>query len=447
MKELSTVPKKNIRLKHLFPIQITGAWGEDPIDGEGVVCLRAADILTDKIAHSTKNLTRRSYSDHDISTKTLKKGDLIIEKSGGGEKQPVGRVIKFCLDEAALCSNFLSIFRPDVREISSNFGAYLLYSLWDCREVERHIKQTTGIQNLDSSSYLDVQISLPPIDFQRIAVDYLDRETTEIDALVAEKEHMLALIEEKRKSLISHAVIRGINPNTLLKSSGLDWLGDIPQHWSIKKIKFLIQNLEQGSSPQASNIPAEPDELGILKLSAISKGEFFRHENKALQQADTEVIHAHSLRKGDVLITRGNTPQLVGDVCTVPQDEPNLLLPDLIYRLTVRESEIVPEFLSAFLITPQARSQIQADARGSSGSMVKISQGHVLDWYIPLPPKLEQQAIVDAIESERKKTKELANILIDSIALLKERRSALITAAVTGQIEPETMSINSEVLI
>jgi type I restriction enzyme S subunit len=107
---------------------------------------------------------------------------------------------------------------------------------------------------------------------------------------------MLTLLEEKREALISQAVTRGLDPNVSFKRSGLDWLGDIPQHWNIRRLKFLVQNLEQGSSPQASNIPAEPDELGILKLSAVYKGEFLRHENKALQQADDAVIHTLSLR-------------------------------------------------------------------------------------------------------------------------------------------------------
>jgi type I restriction enzyme, S subunit len=284
-----------------------------------------------------------------------------------------------------------------------------------------------------------LKIAVPPLNEQQRIADYLDRETTEIDALIAAKEHMLTLLDEKREALISYAVTRGIDPSISMKPSGLDWIGDIPQHWNTLKVKFLIHNLEQGSSPQASNIP--PDELGILKLSAISKGRFIRHENKALQQADDFVIHANSLRKGDVLITRGNTPQLVGDVCVVPEDEPHLLIPDLVYRLTVRSSKILPEFLCAFLITPQARSQIQSDARGSSGSMVKISQSHISDWRIPVPPILEQEKIVSTIEDEQRNNQKLVSNLVDSITLLKERRSALITAAVTGQIKLEDMVV------
>jgi type I restriction enzyme S subunit len=203
-------------------------------------------------------------------------------------------------------------------------------------------------------------------------------------------------------------------------------------------LKFVATSLEQGSSPVAANSPAEPSELGILKLSAVNKGRFKRDENKALRESD-ENEQALSLRKGDVLITRGNTPDLVADVACVPCDEPNLLLPDLIYRLRAREDQILPEFLTYFLTTGVARVQIQRDARGSSGSMVKVSQGHLLDWQAPIPPLVEQIEIVCQIQTAENKSNSLLNYLIRSISLLKERRAALITAAVTGQIPTKEM--------
>ncbi len=284
-----------------------------------------------------------------------------------------------------------------------------------------------------------IKIAVPPIEEQRKIRKFIDRETAEIDALVADKELMLALLEEKRQALISHIVTRGLDPNAPLKPSGLLWLGNIPHHWEIRRLKFLSKSLEQGSSPVASNVPAQPDELGVLKLSAISKGKFVRNENKALRESE-DSIHSLSLKGGDILITRGNTPKLVGDVCLVPQDEPNLLISDLIYRLRVKHYEILPSFLALYLLTSQARSRIESDARGSSGSMVKISQGHIFDWYIPLPPKAEQQDIVNTINQEQAKNEDLKNELIKSVSLLKERRSALITAAVTGQIPLEDMA-------
>lgn len=142
-----------------------------------------------------------------------------------------------------------------------------------------------------------------------------------------------------------------------------------------------------------------------------------------------------------MLITRGNTPELVADVACVQNDEPNLLLPDLIYRLRVQEEKILPEYLTSFLTTAEARVQIRRDARGSSGSMVKVSQGHVLDWLTPLPPISEQTEITNRIQSAEERFQAMAKEVSSSLSLLVERRAALITAAVTGQIPAEDLSV------
>jgi len=299
--------------------------------------------------------------------------------------------------------------------------------------------QEAAVPGLNRETVYEQRVALPELEVQRQIANYLDRETARIDSLVAEKERMLALLEEKRAALISRAVTRGLNPNASLKPSGLDWLGDIPEHWDVRRLKFVVGVLNQGSSPVAANSPAGPGELGILKLSAVSKGRFKREENKALKESD-EDEEALSLRKGDVLITRGNTPELVADVACVPNDEPNLLLPDLIYRLRVRVDQVMPEFLTYFLTTQTARVQIRRDARGSSGSMVKVSQGHVLDWQMPLPPMPEQLEIVDSIHAEEGKSQAINEHLFQSVSLLTERRAALITAAVTDKIPTKEMT-------
>lgn len=388
--------------------------------------VRISDVTASK-KYLTQTTEKLSLLGSSLSVK-LNPETFFVSIAGSVGKTAITK-IKCCIHDGFVYLPYLKI-KPD-----------FLYYLFEGGQLFQGLGKLGTQLNLNTETIGSIHIPIPPNDEIKLITEYLDRETTEIDALIAEKEHMLTLLSEKCEALISHTVTHGLDSSVPMKPSGLDWVGDIPQHWNIFKLKFLIHNLEQGSSPQASNIPAESDELGILKLSAISKGRFIRYENKALQQADDFVIHAHSLKKGDVLITRGNTPQLVGDVCVVPDDEPHLLIPDLVYRLTVRSSKILPKFLSAFLITPQARSQIQSDARGSSGSMVKISQGHILDWRIPVPPKSEQEEIVSTIENEQKKNQELVSNLVNSITLLKERRSALITAAVTGQIKLENMVV------
>lgn len=307
--------------------------------------------------------------------------------------------------------------------------------LW---EVE---SRSTGVSYpaINASDLGDIKIVIPGIGEQKEIASYLDRETSRIDTLIAEKEHMLALLEEKRAALISRVVTRGLNPDAPLKDSGQEWLGMIPAHWKVIRIKHVTASLEQGSSPVAANTPAAPGELGILKLSAVSKGRFKREENKALREKEEEE-QLLALVKGDVLITRGNTPDLVADAAVVPEDEPNLLLPDLIYRLRVEDRVMAPEYLASFLITPAARVQIRRDARGSSGSMVKVSQSHVLDWVTPLPPLAEQLEIINYLREKESRKELLSREVSSSLELLIERRAALITAAVTREMPVEEMS-------
>ncbi len=422
-----------IPLKFLFTHRVSGAWGKDPKDGEGVICIRAADFLTDKIRHRITNLTRREYEPQEIFTRQLKPGDLIIEKSGGGDNQPVGRVVSFNLNQPALCSNFLELVRPNPKVIYSRFGAYLLYSFWSNRIVFAFIKQTTGIQNLDIEEYFSQEVSIPPLSRQIAIANYLDRETAKIDTLISAKERLLDLLTEKRRALITHAVTRGLNHYSPMTDSGMKLFGNIPRHWKITKLRWFVKTLEQGWSPQAEERELAEQEWGVLKLNAVKEGQFDDSKAKALPLCIDIPINLE-IRPGDFLITRGNTPDLVGDVCYVSKTKPNLILSDLIYRLRLDESKLNGKFLSFFLQSHIGRLQIVADARGSSASMVKISQEHILDWLVPIPPLKEQQDILAYIETELSKLDLLQSVTKRTLDLLNERRAALITAGVSRNL-------------
>jgi len=336
-------------------------------------------------------------------------------------------------EDNLIVSTGFAVARP-IRELLD--AKYFKYALREPRFLNEVVARSTGMSYpaINASELADITVCVHELKNQRGIATYLDSETARIDALVTEKERMLFMLEQKRAALISHAVTRGLNPKAPTKPSGLNWLGEIPQHWNIRRVKYLIEALTQGSSPQASSFPAEANELGVLKLSAISRGRFHRSENKALRITEDEEIHPDSLSAGDVLVTRSNTPSRVGDACCVPEDEPNLLIPDLVYRLRVKRHFVMPEFLVNYLLTTSARTEIISDARGSSGTMVKISQDHVSNWKIPVPPVEEQEAIITHIQAHQSRSAALQSALRDSIALLKERRSALISAAVTGRL-------------
>jgi type I restriction enzyme S subunit len=146
-------------------------------------------------------------------------------------------------------------------------------------------------------------------------------------------------------------------------------------------------------------------------------------------------------RKHDLLITRANTPELVGDACAVQQDYPRLIIPDLIYRLTMNLSQSEEVFVSYFLLSKQGRAQIESDARGSSGSMVKLGQGHLKNFQIPSPPVEEQKAISTYLEKQTGRIDGLMEKVNQAIDRLTEYRTALITAATTGKIDVRNAKI------
>jgi len=276
--------------------------------------------------------------------------------------------------------------------------------------------------------------SIPPLAEQSAIAVFLDRETAKIDALVAEQEKLIELLKEKRRAVISHAVTKGLDPNVPMKDSGVEWLGEVPEHWAVSPLRRLLVSIEQGSSPQSESSPAPPGEPAIIKLSAIKNGHFDATESKALASMQS-IDPRYEVRVNDLLVTRANTLDLVGASCIVHSNIPEkLFLPDLVYRLSLR-SELTPQFLNYFFQSSSARSQISADARGSSMTMAKISQGHIKCWWVTLPPRAEQDQITGYLEGENRQFDELMVEAQRAIDLLKERRSALISAAVTGKID------------
>lgn len=142
-------------------------------------------------------------------------------------------------DREAVCSNFVARM-PVAAGFDVRFLVYFHAHLYSGRVNTRSIKQTTGIQKLDSDSYLNELGPYPPLDEQRAIAAFLDRETTRIDELIAKKQRLIELLAEKRTALISHAITKGLNPDAPMKDSGIDWLGEIPSHWDVLRLKHLF---------------------------------------------------------------------------------------------------------------------------------------------------------------------------------------------------------------
>ena len=165
----------------------------------------------------------------------LKTGDLLLEKSGGGEKTQVGQVVLFDQQFKAVTSNFVAKMTP----LDGHDGSYLNYAfstLYRDGINSCSIKQNTGIQNLDSNAYLSEHWAFPPREEQTQIAKFLDYETAKIDALIEKQERLIALLKEKRQAVISHAVTKGLNPAAPMRDSGVEWLGEVPAHWKVQAV-------------------------------------------------------------------------------------------------------------------------------------------------------------------------------------------------------------------
>jgi type I restriction enzyme, S subunit len=318
-------------------------------------------------------------------------------------------------------------------------GAFVHHLLRSVDFQEEYYRFGKGIvADLWSTNYSDmrdIRLAMPPVPEQIAIAAFLDRETAKIDALVAEQRRLIDLLKEKRQALISHAVTKGLNPHARMKSSGIEWLGDVPEHWSVMRLKYLKRSIEQGWSPQCEGCPAEREnEWGVLKVGCVNGGAFNPTENKLLP-ADLEPIPALAILSGDLLISRANTRELVGSAAVALKDYPKLLLCDKLYRLRLQTDFCSPVFLSFYLGSKSAREPIELGATGASASMVNIGHSEILELEVAVPPIEEQHEIAIAISEDIDKSNTLIVEASRAIDLLQERRTALISAAVTGQID------------
>lgn len=228
---------------------------------------------------------------------------------------------------------------------------------------------------------------------------------------------------------------KGLDPDVPMKDSGVEWLGEVPEHWVVKRVKHVVRTLEQGWSPQCENNPVTDDsEWGVLKVGCVNNGRFEKSENKRLPKG-IEPRPNLAVKAGDVLVSRANTRDLVGS-CAVPtNDHPNLMMSDKLFRLRLLEDFAEPRYLAFFMSSPTARKLIEIEATGASSSMLNIGQGTILEMPIPCPPLEEQVKIKNKIISETWKLLNLAGQALELKKMLEERRSALISAAVTGKID------------
>ncbi len=396
----------------------TGYYGGD------IPWVTTSELRENRITETAQKLTDEAV--RDFSSLRMYGPDSILFAMYGAT---IGRVaslgIAATVNQAVCALSHPTRFLP----------AFASYALQASRDYLVSIASGGGQPNLNAAKLRDHPLPCPPFTAQKPIVAYLDAQTAEIDALIAEKERMLALLEEQRSAVVTHAVTRGLDPNAPLKPSGLEWVGEIPKHWPIMRLKHFAR-IGNGSTPNRDNPEYwEGGEYPWLNSSVVGD-RTVREESRFVTDIALQECHLPRIEPPVLLVaitgqgkTRGRSTVLSFEA-TINQ-----------HLAFVKPIGQAADCLYLSFLMDTAYSFIRSDSEGAGSTRGAITCEQLGSFRIPLPPLGEQQAILEAIRFRTKRFESLQESTSDSISLLNERRSALITAAVTGQIPIEEMHV------
>ena len=372
---------------------------------------------------------RATASQDEIARYGLSVDDVVITKdSESWDDIGVPALVRETADDL-VCGYHLALLRPRKQVMDGSF----LFRCLQAEPVRLQLElSANGVTRfgLSKSEIGAATVPVPPLPQQRAIAEYLDRETTRLDALVAAKERVLVLLAEKRPALTARAVTRGIDRTVSYRDSGVPWLGDIPAHWKLVALRFLVDMIGgatpdtgrteywDGDTPWVSPKDMKQDEISDTgdRVSALALSETALHviPEKAVLVVVRGMILAHSF---PVAVTTGPV--------TINQDMKALICRDILDPLFLRD------FLQAsknYLV-----SMIDSAAHGTK----KLEARVLGNLQVPIPPLSEQREISDRIASDIKSLDSFHTVTVRAMNLLKERRSVMISAAVTGRIDVE----------
>ena len=396
-------------------------------DASNAKLLRGINVGVSKLKWDETVYWQRMEGD-DLDIYELTAGDVVI----GMDRPLIGdgmRVAKVTpSDLPCLLLQRVASLNTDDRLL----GDYLLGFLSSEMFVAHFSPETTGVSvpHISPEQIGNFVIAVPPLHEQARIVAFLDCETAKIDELVAEQRRLIELLKEKRQAVISHAVTKGLNPNAPMKPSGIEWLGDVPEHWMVKPLGRLGQ-LQNGL-----NIGGEAFGAGD---PFVSYGDVYKNANvptipSGLVLSTSSDQEKYDLDIGDVLFTR--TSETVDDIgvastCLCPI--PRVTFAGFLIRFRPIKGLLEPRY-STFLFRNQG---VQGHFSGTMNLVTRASLSQEVLKLLPIcvPPIMEQQAIAQFIEQQVAAFCDLIAEATRAVELLQERRTALISAAVTGKID------------
>ncbi|WP_305803956.1 hypothetical protein [Stenotrophomonas sp. YIM B06876] len=353
-------------------------------------------------------------------------GDVVIAKITPCFENGKGAVIRGLLEGVGFGTTELIVVRPRHQQTTSNYLVWLFASPTFRNDAEGAMYGAGGQKRVPDSFVRDYLGAVPPLDEQSAIATFLDRETGKIDALIAEQEKLLALLAEKRQATISHAVTRGLDPDVPMKDSGVPWLGEVPAHWEVQRLKTLSPSITVGIVVNPSDYVSQSG-LPFIYGGDISEGHISIETSRRIEPADSAKQAKTQLRTGDLLTVRVGAPgvtAVVGEECEGGNCASVML---------IRRGDFNSNWLCFAMNSRMVRYQVEVVQYGAAQEQFNI--GHAINFCILTPSRDEQTELAGRLSEMVGQIVSLSEEARRAIGLLRERRSALIAAAVTGKID------------
>lgn len=418
---------EKLRIKFLISNHADGVWGEEEKgNADDINCYRVADFDYDRMSINNNNPTVRNILKSQLNGRQIFNGDILLEKSGGGEATPVGRAVIANIAEPAVCSNFIHFLH--IENLSTTkFLCYYFKHLYSNKVNLLFFNQTTGIQNLNIHAYLGQDLYLPPHAEQEAVAEYLDKKCGSIDAVIAAQERRIALLEELKQSVITEAVTHGINPNATLRPSGIDWIGKIPSHWDYKRLRFVCE-FRNGYTPSKANPDFWTDgTIPWYRMEDIRDSG--RHLKEAKQYVTEDAVKGGGLFDAGSFIL-ATTATIGGHAVLIVDSLANQQFTNLKIRKSLN-AVVDNEFFFYFLYVID--DYCKSTTKTATFAAVNIDD--LKNFPVTIPPVAEQTQIVSYIKGKTASIDASIAKAKREIELLKELKQSVITEAVTGKIK------------
>lgn len=408
-------------LSYRYSVQLGKMLDEKRITGNHLgPYLRNVDVQWGRI--NVVELPEMDFRDEDLRRFSLLKGDLLVCE--GGE---VGRSAIWNGDiEPCFYQKALHRLRPyEPHDDTPTFLFYVMFAAAKMGVFSGSEGKAT-IVHLPAETLRRYRFPFPPLSEQTAIAAFLDRETAKIDALVEEQQRLIALLKEKRQAIISHAVTKGLDPNAPMKDSGVEWLGEVPAHWRMKRLKRISPFITVGIVVNPSDYVAD-EGLPFIYGGDIAEGRIHVESARRISAADSERNIKTRLAAGDLVTVRVGAP---GVTSVVPNSCEGGNCASV---MLIRKGSFSSNWLCYVMNSRVVRYQVEVVQYGAAQEQFNIS--HAVNFLVPCPDQKEQSLIAEYLDREATKTEELIEAAETAILLLQERRSSLISAAVTGKID------------